>query len=420
MNKYFILIVLTSSYILNFMDRYLLSMALTDIKYEFGLSDMQLGLLSGLAFAIFYSGCGLFIARLADKYHRGRIIAIAVAVWSLFTAMTAAATNFYHLFIARIGVGVGEAGGVAPAHSLIASNFESEQRPLALSIFQCGATIGIMLASLLGGYAIYHIGWRMSFLCFGLVGIVFAIFLKYTLRDKHRENNEENNKENNKENNRVVALNQQHNQQLALLATLKILIRNKVFRLVCIAQILANIWGYNASIWLPSMLQRDFNLDIITTGYWVAIYSGLGTAGIIIGGIITMKLSKKDMRWQLWLPAIVLAIGFLLVCIAFQNQNLYYFLVFIFTSEIIMMMHLGVGMAIIQTVVADKQRAFAAATCLFLINIFGLAIGTSVFGAVSDYFAANNIDRELSRTMWYFSIFLVPAALSYFMAARGR
>ena len=378
------------------MDRYLLSMALTQIKTEFQLSDLQLGALSGLAFALFYSTFGLFIARLADRVHRGKIIAASVAIWSIFTALTSIASHFIHLLLARIGVGIGEAGGVAPSQSLIASHFSAQQRPLALSIFQCGATIGIALVSIIGAYTISHFGWRYSFLIFAMPGLLLAVLLRYTLKETNQ--------------NRASI-------HLPVYETLVGLWHNKVYRYVCLAQILVNILGYGFSIWLPSILQRDYQLSIIESGHWTALSNLFGTISIVLGGWLAVVLSKRDMRWQLWLPALAVFLAFVPLLIALNTPHFTIFINLYLIGESIMMLHLGIGMGVIQSVVADNQRTFAAATCLFLLNIFGLGIGPLVLGGTSDWLDSLGFTRSLSTAASLFTLVLLPGALCYYRSS---
>ena len=174
--RYYVLALLAMTYAFSFMDRQIVSILLGDLKAEFDLNDTQLGLLSGLAFALFYSTMALPIARLADKSNRVNIIAGAVGLWSLVTALCGTVQNFWQLFLGRVGVGIGEAGGLSPAHSVLSDYFDENERALALSLYSIGIGVGAFMGLALGGYVAQEYGWRMAFIVAGLPGLALALF----------------------------------------------------------------------------------------------------------------------------------------------------------------------------------------------------------------------------------------------------
>jgi len=184
--RIYVLILLTGVYTFNFIDRQIIGILSPAIKADLGLADWQLGILKGFAFAVLYTVLGIPIARLADRKNRVTIIAIALALWSGFTAISGAANNFLQLTLARIGVGIGEAGGSPPAHSLISDYFPKEKRAGALAIYAMGIPIGIALAYLGGGWVMQTFGWRWAFVVIGLPGIAMAVLLKLTVREPKR------------------------------------------------------------------------------------------------------------------------------------------------------------------------------------------------------------------------------------------
>ena len=173
-------------YIFNFIDRQILVILQESIKTDLGLSDSQLGLLSGTAFAVFYVFCGIPIARWADRYNRVNIVSAAVVVWSGMTALCGFAGSYLQLFLARLGVGVGEAGGSPPSHSIISDYFPHEQRGRAMSVYSAGVYIGILVGFLAGGWIGQYFGWRIAFLVVGLPGVLLGILVKLTLREPKR------------------------------------------------------------------------------------------------------------------------------------------------------------------------------------------------------------------------------------------
>ncbi len=181
-----VLAVLLLAYIFNFIDRQIIGILAVPIKSDLQLSDSQLGLMGGLAFALFYTGLGIPIAWLADRKSRVTIIGVSVAVWSAFTALCGLAQNFWQLFLSRMGVGIGEAGGVAPSYSLISDYFPPERRARALAIFSFGIPVGSALGIFFGGWIATHVDWRSAFIIVGLAGLPVAALVKFGLRDPVR------------------------------------------------------------------------------------------------------------------------------------------------------------------------------------------------------------------------------------------
>src|SRR6185295_18195762 len=173
-----VLLILLFAYIFNFIDRQIIGVLALPIKAELSLSDKQLGLMGGIAFALFYSGLAIPIAWLADRRSRVRIIAGSVALWSLFTAACGLSQNFWHLFLARMGVGIGEAGGVAPSYALISDFYPKARRGRALAFFSLGIPIGSALGVFFGGWIASHLDWRSAFLIVGLAGLPAALLVK--------------------------------------------------------------------------------------------------------------------------------------------------------------------------------------------------------------------------------------------------
>lgn len=229
------LFILTAVYVFNFIDRQILVILQESIKQELGLSDTQLGLMSGFTFAIFYVSFGIPIARLADKGNRRNIIAVSLTIWSAMTTLSGMAQNFIQLLLARIGVGIGEAGGSPPAHSIISDLYPPKKRATALAIYSTGISIGILLGFLIGGWVNQYLGWRMTFLVVGVPGILLALILRFTLKEPPRGLSEKG----------TDAVSQQHSMK----DVFRLLREKKSFRYIAVGAGFAAYVGYTVTSW---------------------------------------------------------------------------------------------------------------------------------------------------------------------------
>jgi MFS family permease len=239
----YVLVMLTLVYVFNFIDRQLLVILQEAIKKELHLSDTQLALLSGFSFAIFYATLGIPIARLADKKSRRNIVAVSLGLWSIMTALSGSARNFFQLLLARIGVGVGEAGGSPPAHAMISDYFPPKKRSTALSIYSSGIYFGTLIGFMMGGYLNHSLGWRMAFFVLGIPGVIFSLLFYATVKEPRRGATDT-----------VVHQSTQH----TLGEVFEVLYSNKTFVFLAIASALNVFCSYGLLNWIPSFLQRRF------------------------------------------------------------------------------------------------------------------------------------------------------------------
>lgn len=384
--RYFVLGVLTLVYALNFVDRQLLVILQEQIKEELLLSDTQLGLLSGLAFAAFYVICGIPIARWADKGVRRNIIALALTVWSGMTAISGLSQNYIHLLLARIGVGVGEAGGSPPAHSMISDVFPEKERATALSIYSIGIYIGILTGFALGGVIAETFGWRMAFFVVGLPGILVALFVRFTVTEPIRGWSEKRETE--------------AGDSPTFGATLKFLWSRKTFRNLALAGSLQAMVIYAIGNWLPSFFLRFHEIGLAELGVWMALTSGFGGgAGSFFGGWFADKMGQRDRRWYVWGSAImILAITpVLLVILNTGNMTLALLLTGLF--HFLSASYLGPALAVSHGLVGLRMRALTSAVFFFFINLIGLGIGPTIVGYLSDTFTASGSDTALPTAM---------------------
>ena len=404
--RYYVLAVLTLVYTFNFIDRQLLVILQEPIKAELGLSDTQLGLLTGFAFAVFYVVCGIPIARWADKGVRRSIIALALTVWSLMTAVSGFTQNFVQLLLARMGVGVGEAGGSPPAHSMISDIFSPKFRATALSIYSIGIYIGILVGFALGGWIAEFFGWRLAFLVVGLPGVALALVLRFTVAEPVRGWSEGASG--------TVA------PAPPLGEVLRLLWSRRSFRFLATAASIQAFIIYGIGNWLPSFFLRTYDISIGELGTWLALASGIGGgAGSFFGGWVTDRLGVKDARWYLWMPAILVmtVVPVLYVFLTFKAVYLGLFLTapFYFLTAA----YLGPVLAVSHSLVGQRMRALTSAVLFFVINLIGMGLGPLSVGLLSDTLAAAGNAAPLGPALLTVGASaVILAVLNYVLAAK--
>ena len=292
----YVLAMLTLVYVFNFIDRQLLVILQESIKKELHLSDAQLGLLSGFAFAVFYVTLGIPIARIADKRSRRNTVAISLGLWSVMTACSGMARNFVQLLLARIGVGVGEAGGSPPAHAMISDYFPPEKRSTALAFYSSGIYVGVLIGFLIGGYLNQHLGWRTSFVILGIPGVVFSLLFYATVKEPRRGATDAG----------AVAATSPH----SLGEVLRVLYSSKTFVFLALASALNVFCIYGLLNWEPSFLARLHGMKSAQIGASLGLIYGIGGAiGSFAGGVLTDHFGKTDKRWYLKIPAFAIIIS---------------------------------------------------------------------------------------------------------------
>jgi len=361
-------------YIFNFIDRQILSILMENIKNEIQLSDTELGFLGGIAFALFYTFAGIPIARWADRGSRRNIIAISVLIWSLFTAFTGAARNFWMILAARIGVGVGEAGCSPPAHSLISDFFPPERRGRALSIYALGIPIGGSLGTLVGAWVGDLFGWRMAFVAVGLPGVILALIVRMTLREPARGGSE--------------AAGPVEAEPGSLSEVLRFMSTLRSFWHLSFAGALHAFVGYGAAYFVPSFFARIHEMGLAERGTWLSLVGLVAVVGTYLGGWLGDRLAPIDVRWYLWVPAIATLAGVPIALGYYLSPNPYVaLLLFGIPAGIAGPMYLGPTFALTQTLVKPEMRALASAILLFVMNLIGLGIGPWFVGFMSDALA---------------------------------
>ncbi|WP_306252509.1 MFS transporter [Parvularcula sp. IMCC14364] len=418
----YVLFILVVVYTFNFIDRQIVGILAIPIKEDLGLSDTQLSLMGGLAFALFYTFLGIPIAALADRKSRTWIMTIALSVWSAMTALCGLAQNFLQLFLARLGVGVGEAGGVAPAYSLISDYFPPNQRARALSVYSFGIPIGSALGIILGGILTDIIGWRSAFVIVGLLGLLIAPIFRLTMREPKRGQYD------------PPSANVEPAPFKQVVNTL---LQKRSFWLLSIGAASSSMMGYGLIFWLPSFFVRSFGealpefmsfipsfllpaeptqLSYAAYFYGTILFVG-GLIGIWAGGFLADKFGQRSKAAYALIPAwaFVATIPFFLIGVL-ADTLLYVFLSFIVIQALVLAW-LGPVLSAFQHLVPPNMRATASAIFLFINNLIGIGLGNLAIGAISDALSASMGDESLRYAILCGVVFYVLAALFLFMTA---
>lgn len=377
-------------YVMNFVDRQVVNILAEPIKRELGLLDWQLGAMSGLAFALFYTVLGLPIARLAERGHRPLIIAGALALWSGFTALCGLAQNFTHLLLARIGVGVGEAGCTPPAHSLITDYVPKEKRASALAFYSMGTPLGSLVGMALGGLIADAYGWRMAFIVCGIPGVILALLAALTLVEPRiRATADE-----------LKAKAQQMRGAKPFRAALATLKTKRTFWLVSFAAAIKAFIGYGQAPFAASFFYRNHTEEVaalaaqfgLQSGGFLGLALGLmagvgGAIGAYAGGVIADKYGGRDYRAYVSVPAIASIAVIPIYVVAIMSPSATFALGALFFGSILGTLWYGPVYATAQTIVPPHMRATSSAILLFIINLIGLGLGPLFVGVLSDGFA---------------------------------
>jgi MFS family permease len=402
--SYYVLGLLFTVYVFNFIDRQILGILLDPIKEDLGASDTAMGFLSGFAFALFYTFAGIPIARWADRGSRRSIIALGLFLWSAMTAASGLARSFAQLVAARVGVGVGEAAGSPPAHSLLSDYFPPERRGMALGIYANGVYVGAMIAYLAGGYMVENFDWRTAFVVVGLPGIPLALLLRLTVREPPRGQSESGPADTGAE---------------TIGEVLRYLLRRRSFVYIVMAASCQSLPGYAVLAWGPAFLGRVHQMGSVEIGLWLGPMVGLcGSAGGYLGGSLADRLGTRDKRWYVFLSAIVCAAGvpffagFLLL--EHRIAALLCFIPFYTLAA----MYVGPMLSMVQGLVKLRMRATASAILLFILNMVGLGAGPLLVGFLNDQLDARYGAEAIRYSMLAVASIGALAGLLFLRAGR--
>lgn len=384
-------------------DRVVISVLLDPIKQEFQVSDTMLGMLSGLSFALLYSVLGLPIARLADRGDRKLLITAAITVWSAMTALCAAAGTFWQLLIARIGVGVGEAGATPPAQSLIVDYFPLASRARAIGIFATSGTAGYLLGLSLGSQLVTAFGWRMTLLAFGVPGLLIAAIVYFVLDEPRRR--------------RSVAAKAAPTEDF--MQSIRRLAGKPSFVRLLIGFTLYHFAAYGSLVFVPSYMTRVIGSPIAEAGLYYGLTSALAVLiGSLAGGSLCDLLVRRDKRWIAWFPASGYALAVVPSTLMFLINDMTLFLFVSTLSGILLFASLPAAFAAVHAVCGSARRATAIALVLFFGNLLGFGLGPVITGALSDLFSASMGPTGLRYALLLVMMLTVPTSILMFRAAK--
>ncbi len=422
----YVLFLLIGVYIFNFVDRQIIGILAVPIQEDLGLNDTQLSLMGGLAFAIFYSTLGVPIAWLSDRTNRTWIITIALTVWSAFTALCGLATGFWQLFLARVGVGVGEAGGVAPSYSIISDYYPPEKRARALAVYSFAIPIGSALGIVLGGVLTSLLDWRWAFFIVGIAGVVFAPIFKLSLREPKRGRFDPPGA---------------NTTPASIGDVFKKLTSKGSFWFLSFGAAFSSMMGYGLFFWIPAFLVRSFGADLpefmsflpsffIPEGvsesrmvllnaayfYGVVVLIG-GLIGIWLGGQLGDGLGKGDKANYARVPAIAFACVVPFFAFAIWSGDLLITFFALLIPTALGLAWIGPVLSAFQHIVPPNMRATASAMFLLINNLMGLALGNLSLGLLSDALRPQFGDDSLRFALLAGTIFYVMASTLLFIAA---
>jgi predicted MFS family arabinose efflux permease len=408
---WYALVLLTLVYTFNFVDRQLLAILQESIKAELSLSDSQLGLLTGFAFAIFYVTAGIPIARWADRGNRRNIVALALFIWSGMTAISGFVQNYAQLLLARIGVGVGEAGGSPPSHSIISDIFPPKRRATALGFYSMGVNIGILFGFLAGGWLNQFFGWRTAFLVVGIPRVILALLVRFTLREPLRGIHDGAGHGREEASREAVPFGE----------VMRVLRSRRTFIHIALGAGLNAFCGYGVANWSASFLIRSYQMPTGELGTWLAAIIGLcGAIGVFFGGLIADRLAQKDQRWYAWVPCVSGIIIVPFMAAVYLVDTAYTALLLMIVPGLLFQTYLGNTIATTHAIVGPRMRATASAILFLIINIIGLGAGPWTVGFVSDLLAPSLGSESLRHAMLYvLPPVMAWSALHYWLAGRS-
>lgn len=402
-NKYriYVLVLLMVTYVFSFMDRYILSILIEDIGKDFALNDTQRGLLMGFAFALFYAGFGVPVALLADRTSRKNIIAGAVTLWSVATALCGLATGFWSLFAARVGVGIGEAGGTPPAHSILGDYFRKFELTRALSVYSMGPSFGAAVGLILGGWLAASVGWRATFVFVGLPGILLGGLVYLTVREPQRG--------------RFVVDAPEAPVANSFSGTFASLSRKPAYVGVLAGHILQLMCNYIVMSWVAVIMIRTFGASTTEVGLYLGLGALIGSPpGMFLGGVLADKLGYHDARWMAWVPALALLLTIPFYLAAMFVGNMLAMAVLVGIGGFLFAVSYPPVMGIAQTVVQPNERALASALMFLTSAVIGMGMGPIITGWLSDVLRPTYGAMSINISVAISLIFFVGAAAMYF------
>ena len=399
----YVLFILGLVSILNYYDRFLMTVLLEPIKRDLHISDGQIGLLAGIGFALMYGLLGVPMARLADRYGRAPVLGAVLMLWSAMTAVCGATVNFTTMLLARTGVGIGEAGGLPTVNALIADYFSPRRRGLAISMIGVCSMIGANLSLIFGGLLNDRHGWRIAYYLASVPGFILAIVIFLTIRDPRAQPSGAS---------APVAV-------VPLSVALKTLWNRKSFVLLCLGMGIGSIVGYAQQAWNPAFLMRTYHISPGQVGSrYAAVVAPAAIVAILLGGVANDRLTRRDQRWPLWIVALSFGLN--------VPASLAFFLIHEFTlamsmavvSTILVGLWVAPAYTLVQRLAGTQSRALAAALFMMILNIVGQGLGPTITGMLSDRLSPELGNRSLMVSLCIVSMAGAVAVIPFLLAAR--
>lgn len=418
--KSYVLGLLCVGYIFNVIDRGVLGIVTPLIRRDIDLSDTQIGLLGGVAFAFFYAFMGIPIARLADRWSRVNVLSLAIGLWSIATAMCGAALGFYTLLLSRVGVAVGEAGGSPPSHSIISDLYSIKQRATALSIYAMSVPFGTFISNTGSGWISEFFDWRLTFVMVGLPGILVALLMKLTIKEPPRGYSDGPSAKPKPE-------------TPPMLQVFLFLIQRRSFMHMSLAAALHAVVWYTGTQWNREYFWRAHELGQGEAGTYLGTFALIGTLGTFLGGYLADKYSQRnnDRRWYMWVPGIACAIMVPFQFLSYLHPDMAVVIPSFIIMFVLASFFFGPSFTVAQTLATVRMRAVSTSILLFIQTLIGYGLGPLIVGAVSDALApglapavqVNPDDALVGNPSLQYAIVIVGfcnlwAALHYFLGAR--
>jgi len=400
--KHYVLLLLTVVATFNYLDRFVLSLAMESIKQEFELSDSHLGFLTGFAFASFYAVAGIPIARWADRGNRNVIVTLTTALWSVMVAFCGLAYSYVQLLLVRVGVAIGEAGCLPPASSIIADYYDRAERPRAMAVYWLCGPLAVIIGYLLGGWLIGKVGWRLTFILIGMPGIFLALLVKFTLREPRLQRPPE-----------IIKSYPDFKEVLLILW------QRRALRSIVIAFSVAYFFGLGFAQWLPAFFMRSHGMEAHEIGTWFAItWGGLGFLGTYVGGVLTNRYASCQEALQLRWIAVAFFISGALYLMVFLSGNQYHAIGYMALAGVVNAMCNGPIFSAVQNLVTDNMRSATLAIIFLLANFIGLGLGPLTVGVFSDLLEPTFGQESLRYSMALFTPGLAWVGYFYWQASK--
>lgn len=403
-NRWYMLGILTLVYAFNHVDRQIMVILQEPIKQEFGLSDTQLGMLTGFLFASFYATLGIPFAAWADRGNRRNIIALAVTIWSGMTALSGLTTSFWQLALARMGVGIGEAGGTPPATAMISDRFPARERAFALGIYTTGISLGILVGFMLGGLVAERFGWRVGFFVAGAPGLLLALILMFTVAEPKRG-----------EADAIVDV----GTAPSLRDTLRFFASQKAMVFLLLGGVFVCISANAFLSGVPLYFIRVHGVALGELGIALGLLvGGVGGVGAIVIGRLCDRLSERDLRWRPWIIAVttLIALPFAYVALGATSKTAAYALYAV--PSFFGLIYASISYAAMQELAPPRMRAMASAVMLLCLTLIGIGLGPILVGILSDAYAPTLGAASIAQALKWLLILNGVSVAFYLVSAR--